>query len=344
MTVSVPEPDDARGPVSAIAGHCGIISDMRYALTGGTGFVGGRLAALLVKAGHEVVAVVRDPSRATGLAALGVSLVRGDVTELAGLRTAAEGADGFFHVAGWYHLGAKQPEQAWRTNVDGTRVVLDAVRQTAVPRLVYTSTLAVNSDTGGRVVDETYRFTGKHLSVYDETKAQAHDLVAQAAGNGTPVVTVMPGLVYGPGDTSQTGAMLQQLLRGKRVLVTAGGQVCWGFIDDTAAGHLLAMERGSIGQSYMLAGPPHPLAEALRMAARMAGKPAPLVLPVPAVKAVQAFTGALERVLPLPGIYSAEALRSLLATYLGTPAKAERELGWSARSLHDGLTDTIRAA
>jgi len=317
---------------------------MRYALTGATGFVGGRLATLLVEAGHEVVALVRDPGRARALADLGVRLVPGDLHDVAGLRDAATGVDGFFHVAGWYRVGARDGgAEARRTNVEGTRAVLAAVRQADVPRVVYTSTLAVNSDTRGRVLNETHRFLGNHLSVYDATKAAAHDLVAAAAASGVPVVTVMPGLVYGPGDTSQTGALVRRALQGHRVVITAGGRLCWGFVDDIARGHLLAMERGRAGESYMLAGPPYSLAEALRVAARLAGGPGPVVVPAAVGWGAAALVRQLERVIPVPGAYSAEGLRASVATYLGSPAKAERELGWSARSLQEGMAETARA-
>src|SRR5690606_641560 len=140
---------------------------MRYALTGATGFVGGHLARQLREAGHEVVAVVRNPAKAAGLEAIGVEVAPGDVTSRSSLVAAFSGVDGVYHVAGWYQLGSDHPEQGWAVNVQGTRNTLDAAREAEVPRVVYTSTLAVNSDTGGQVRDETYHYTGAHLSVYD---------------------------------------------------------------------------------------------------------------------------------------------------------------------------------
>jgi nucleoside-diphosphate-sugar epimerase len=329
------EPVSRRAPV-----HSGAV---RYAITGGTGFVGGRLARRLAADGHDVVALVREPGRAGALADRGARLVAGDVTDPVSVRAAAAGADGLFHVAGWYRLGARRPGEARRTNVEGTRTVLAAAQAAGVPRVVYTSTLAVNSDTGGRIVDETYRFRGRHLSVYDATKAEAHARAEAAAESGTPVVTVMPGLVYGPGDTSQTGLLLRRLLRGRPVVVPAGGRFCWGYVDDIAEGHLRAMQRGRIGAAYILAGPPHSIAEALRLAARLAGVRGPVVLPTAVVRAAAVAIGALEPVVRVPGTYSGEALRSSLATYLGDPAKAGGELGWSARSLEEGMAQTVRA-
>ena len=316
---------------------------MRYALTGATGFVGGRLAALLVQAGHTVTALVRDSSRARALADQGVRLVPGDLADHASLRATADGADGLFHVAGWYQLGAREYTPARRINVDGTRAVLAVVEETAVPRLVYTSTLAVNSDTRGQTLDESYRFTGgRHLTVYDATKAAAHELVGAASAAGVAAVTVMPGVVYGPGDTSQSGTLLRRALRRHRVVVSSGGRFCWGFVDDVATGHVLAMERGVAGEAYMLAGPQHSLAEVLEAAARIAGGPPPVIIPALTVRMIEPVARLAERIVRLPGTYSAEALRASQATYLGNPTRAKWELGWSARSLEDGLAETLR--
>lgn len=316
---------------------------MRYALTGATGFVGGALARLLADDGHEVRALVRDPGRATALVARGAELVAGDLSDPAALDALCGGAEGLFHVAGWYKLGSRTPEDAWAVNVAGTQAALEAAGRAGVSRIVYTSTLAVNSDTGGKVVDESYRFGGRHLSVYDETKARAHDVAAAMAADGLPVVTVQPGLVYGPGDTSQTGALIGDVVAGGRPPVPAGGGVCWGYIDDIARGHVLAMERGVPGESYMLAGPPATLAEGLQVAARTAGTPGPRVLPRTAVTVAARLAGAAERVLPLPGTYSAEALRAALATYLGSPEKAQSRLGWECRSIEEGMASTVAA-
>lgn len=316
---------------------------MRYAITGATGFVGGALARQLRAAGHEVRALVRDPARASALSSLGVELVPGDLDDAAALDRLCDGMDGLFHVAGWYRLGQRDPSLGTRVNVEGTRNALAAAQRNGVPRVVYTSTLAVNSDTHGEVRDETYRHTGELVSHYDRTKAEAHRVAEQFAADGLPVVIVSPGLVYGPGDTAQTGALIEQVVRGKRPQVPAGGGVCWAHVDDVAAGHVLAMEKGTPGESYMLAGPRATLADGLRQLASIAGTKGPMVLPDAAVRAVAAVTGAVGKVLPVPADLSAETMRASLATYYGSPAKAERELGWRARSLDTGLRQTAGA-
>lgn len=314
---------------------------MRYALTGGTGFVGGALATRLRRDGHEVVALVRDRTRAAYLDQIGCELVEGDLSDTVALDQLCGGADGLFHVAGWYKLGQRDPSPADTVNVEGTRNVLAAARRAGVGRTVYTSTLAVNSDTEEQVVDETYRFSGPHLSDYDRSKAEAHDIALEQAAQGLDVVIVQPGLIYGPGDTAQTGALIEQVVRGGRPPAPDGGGVCWAHVDDVAEGHVLAMERGRPGESYMLAGPRARLAEGLRTAARIAGTRGPRVLPARMVRSSAAVMGVVGKVVPLPPDYAAETMRAGLATYYGTPEKAERELGWRARPLEQGLRQTV---
>lgn len=316
---------------------------MRYAITGATGFLGGVLARRLRDEGHEVVALVRDPDRATALADAGVELVPGDLDDATALDKLCAGADGLFHVAGWYKVGSRTPELGWRVNVDGTRNALEAARRNDVRRVAYTSTLATNSDTGGRVVDESYRFTGRHLTVYDETKAAAHDIAVEYAGDGLDVVILMPGVIYGPGDTSQVGAMVERTARGKRAMVPRTNGMCWAHVEDVARGHELAMEKGAPGAAYMLAGPQASLAGVLRRVADLAGTKPPVTLPVGMVRATAAFNAVLGKALPLPEDYTAESLRASIASYLGSPARAEQELGWSARSLDEGLRETVAA-
>jgi dihydroflavonol-4-reductase len=309
---------------------------VKYALTGATGFVGSHLLTLLRAAGHEVVAVVRDPGRASHLDA---HLMAGDVTAYSSLVEAFRGVDGVFHVAGWYKLGADDPAQGWAVNVQGTRNALAAAAECGVARVVYTSTLAVNSDTRGRTVDETYRFTGRHLSVYDHTKAEAHRLAHRATG--VEVVTVMPGGIYGPGDTSQVGDLIRRTAQGHRVQAPAGLRMCMAHVDDIADGHLRAMERGRDGEDYMLAGPQTTVVEVLRLVADLAGTKPPLVLPDAVVGVSAAVMGVVERGVRVPATYRAESLRAARASYLGTADKAAAELGWFARDLPTGLAETV---
>jgi len=316
---------------------------MIYFLTGATGFIGGAVARHLVAAGHRVRAIVRKPQPDLGLA--GIETFVGDVTDKESMRAPMTGVDGVFHIAGWYKIGQRDTRDAMRVNVDGTRNVLELMQELAVPKGVYTSTLAVNSNTNGREVDETYRFTGKHISVYDQTKADAHRIAEDFIARGLPLVIVQPGLVYGPGDTSSVGTALRQFLQRKLPVLPRQTAFAWAHIDDIARGHLLAMERGQPGRSYFLAGPTYTLERAIDVASEITGIPAPRWRLNPGVLlASSKVMAVIERVVPVPPAYTAEGLRVIGGvTYLGSSARARRELGWTVRPLREGLAETLKA-
>jgi nucleoside-diphosphate-sugar epimerase len=310
---------------------------MRYLVTGATGFLGGVLTRRLLAAGHDVAALVRAPGRAEDLAAAGVTLRPGDVTDAEAVRRAVGGTDGVFHLAAWYRVGSRNP-RAESVNVGGTATVLREAWQAGVDRIVYTSTVAVFSNTEGRAVDETHRHDGPHLSEYDRTKWLAHYEVAEPlAREGAPVVIVQPGVVYGEGDRSATGGLIRAYLRGRLRYLPKGNAVCWGHVDDTAEAHLAAMERGRVGESYVIAGPVHSLVEAFEIAHRVTGIPLPrLRVPPGPLRALSRVLTPASRLVPaLAG--AAELTRLAGVTYLASSARARAELGFAPRSLEDGF-------
>jgi len=318
---------------------------MKYFITGASGFIGGSVARQLVAAGHQVVALARTPSKANDLAKLGVQLHAGDITNKASMRAPMTGVDGVFHLAAWYKIGVRDKRAAERINVQGTRNVLELMRDLQIPKGVYTSTVTIFSDTHGQMLDESYRHNGPWLSEYDRTKWLAHYSVAlPMIEAGLPLVIVQPGATYGPGDTGTLHDLWVQYLQRRMPMVPRQTGFSWAYVDDTARGHLLAMERGTPGESYIIAGPPYTLIEALDLAAQITGVPAPSMKAAPGMlKATAAVMGAVERVVPLPPAYSAEYLRvSAGTTYMGDNAKARRDLGLTMRPLEEGLRETLR--
>jgi nucleoside-diphosphate-sugar epimerase len=291
------------------------------------------------------VTIARQPAKAQDLVELGVEVHKGDITDKESLRRPMSGADGVVHIAAWYQYGARDQRPAERINVGGTRNVLDLMRELRIPRGVYTSTINIFSDTRGRVVDETYRYHGPHLNEYDRTKWLAHYEVAEPMmRDGLPLIIVQPGLIYGPGDGSVVHDTLIQYLRRRLLVAPRQTAYCWGYIDDIARGHVLALERGEPGESYVLTGPAHTVREMLGIAERITGVPAPrFAVPPGMLKALAALTGLLGRAgLPLPPAYSADALRaSAGVTYLASSEKARRHLGFGARPLQEGLRQTL---
>lgn len=315
----------------------------KYFVTGATGFIGGEIVKQLIGRGHKVVALVRSPERAGMLKALGVEMHLGDITDLETLRAPMNGVDGVFHVAAWYKVGVDEP-LADRINVDGTRNVLKMMRTLETPRGVYTSSVAVFSDTRGVVPDETYRYDGPRLSQYDRTKWIAHYRVAQPQiEEGLPLTIVMPGLVYGPGDTSGMHTALVDLLRGRLPMTPARTAFCWAHVEDTARGHILAMEKGEPGETYIISGPRHTFEYAFDIAAKFGKVRAPLMHPGPrTVRGAAALMSLAKRFTSLPPALQPEALRVLAGTtYFGANEKAVRELGFTARPVEEGMAQTL---
>jgi len=301
-------------------------------VTGATGFIGGRVTRQLVEAGHEVVAIARNPENARGLASIGVDVRRGDITSKDSLREPMAGADGVFHIAGWYKIGSKDPADGERINVVGTRNVLTTMKELGIPKGVYTSTLAVFSDTHGKVVDETYQHEGPWLTEYDRTKAVAQHAIAEPMmSSGLPLVIVQPGVNYGAGDTSEIRPTFVRYLGGKLRALPKRTAYCWAHVDDTASAHLLAMEKGRPGETYIVAGPPHTLIEAFAIAERITGIPAPRFHASPGLLRAIAAVSRSERLRDVAGV-----------TYLGSNAKARRELGFDPRPLEVGLRETLQ--
>lgn len=315
---------------------------MKYFLTGATGFVGNSLAKMLRERNHEVIAVVRNPEKAKALKNMGVTIVKGDVTDKESMRQPMTGCDGVFHVAGWYKVGVKDKTPGWQINVEGTQNVLELMQELHIPKGVYTSTLAINSDTDGAIRDESFHFSGRHISEYDRTKAAAHDVADEFIAAGLPLVIVMPGLIYGPEGTNMSDEALRMFLQKKLPVIPRQSAYSWAHVDDIAEAHILAMEKAQPGSTYIICGPSHTLTEAMSIAEEITGIRKPMAVP-PLMLSISAFLVSLiEWLIPLPEMYSSEALRVQAGvTYLGDNSKAKRELGYNPRSLQEGLKETL---
>jgi len=314
---------------------------MKYFLTGATGFLGGVLARQLRETGHEVNASIRDPKKATELQSLGVRLFVGDVTDKESMREAMQGVDGVFHVAGWYKVGVRDKTPGEKVNVQGTRNVLELMRELRIPKGVYTSTVAINSDTHGRLVNESYGFSGKHISEYDRTKAEAHRIAEQFISQGLPLVIVMPGGIYGPGDTSVLRQNLINFLKEQIPAMSTQSGICWGHVEDTAHAHILAMQKGVAGETYIIAGEPCTFLDAMQLASHITGKKVPKAVPYQVMKILSYLVRPFDRF--LPEIYTSEGMRILSGvTYWGDNSKAKRFLGFNPRPLKDGMASTLK--
>jgi nucleoside-diphosphate-sugar epimerase len=321
---------------------------VRAFVTGGTGFIGGRLVRKLRDRGDEVVALVRSPDKALELERLGVQLVKGDLTDPEAIRRGVEGADAVFHGAAIYKVGIPKSDrdEMFEANVRGTERVLDAAIQAGVPRIVYVSTVNVFGNTRNEIVDESYERPGNDfLSYYDETKYEAHQVARDRIAKGGPIVIVQPGGVYGPDDHSEIGNMIDQARTGKLFMLPFPKT---GFnlvhVDDVADGTILANDRGAVGESYVLGGEIATMRGLVDKVARIAGrKPPKRDLPTGVLKAVAPAGRLVGKVMGFPPNFHELITVSDGVTYWAKDDKARERLGYSPRDLDTGLRETLAA-
>ena len=275
---------------------------MKAFVTGGSGFIGQHVIRKLILRGYAVSALARSAGSQAIVERLGATAVPGDITDMSSMRQGMAGSDVVFHIAAWYKLGSPDWMQAEAINVGGTRKVLRLAHELGIPKIIYTSTIAVFGDTKGELVDETYFKGGPFLSEYDRTKWLAHYKVAVPfIDKGAPIIIVMPGAVYGPGDTSTVADMMRLFYRGLPLIPGSDTTLTYAHVEDVAEGHLLAAEKGKIGESYILTGPAIPLGEIVDFWAHLTGKQAPSSrIPSSVLRPFAPVIGAVESLIPLP--------------------------------------------
>ncbi|HKS67903.1 MAG TPA: hopanoid-associated sugar epimerase [Candidatus Acidoferrales bacterium] len=250
-------------------------------VTGASGFVGSHVARQLVAAGHSVRILTRPDSNLRALEGLPVERFEGDLRDASSLARAMQGIRRVFHVAADYRLWARDPQDIYRSNVEGTRSLLSAARDQGVERIVYTSTVAtvaVPAHNSALPNEETRAALDQMIGHYKRSKFLAEQEALGAAAAGVPVVIVNPTAPVGPGDwkPTPTGRIILDFLKGKMpAYVDTGLNVV--AVEDVAAGHLLAAEKGRIGERYILGGRNMTLKQILDSLARIAGRPAPRV-------------------------------------------------------------------
>ena len=319
---------------------------MRVVVTGGAGFIGRSVCRQLRAGGDEVVAVVRDPGRATDLEDIGCEVRAGDLSSPEALAGAMRNCDGVIHLAGSYKVGvpAKERPQMYDANVGTTHRVLESAIATGVPRIVQVSTVNAFGNTRGKIVDETYRrdVTKGFVSYYDETKYLSHVAARELADSGAPILIAMPGTTYGPGDHSQMGAQLQQAFEGRlRVTGMTDVGVSPAHVDDVAGAVVAMLSQGRVGEAYILAGRNMRLSEAIEIAAKVGGHAPPrITVPMGLIRAVASLGPVGSKLAGQPNFGEVVSAADGV-TYWASSAKASLKLGYTPRDLEAGIRDSV---
>jgi dihydroflavonol-4-reductase len=319
-------------------------------VTGATGFLGGHVARVLAEQGAELRLLVRSTSDLRNIEGLKADRVTGDLRSAASLEKAIAGCDTVFHVAADYRLWVRDPEQMYRSNVEGTRALLEAARKNSVRRVVYTSSVATigmgaASHGGGWAADEDAPVSlGDMIGHYKRSKFMAEQIAIEAGQNGQHVVVVNPSTPVGEMDIKPTpsGRIIVDFLKRKFPAYVDTGL---NLVDATecARGHVSALEKGKTGQRYILGGENLTLKQILDKLAAITGLPSPKVK-VPYVMALatgvvdEVFTGWIRGREPRATI---DAVRMGRKKMFVSSAKAERELGWETVPVDGALRRAV---
>ena len=319
---------------------------MKALVTGATGFVGAAVARALLGGQWQVRVLARRGSDRRNLQNLNVEVCEGDLGDSSSLEHAAQGCDGLFHVAADYRLGAPDPAELYRVNVEGTRKVLSAAYRAGIRRIVYTSSVAtIGIPADGTPGDERSESSlANMIGHYKRSKYLAEEVVRDAAQSGLSVVIVSPSTPVGPGDVkpTPTGQLVLDAAAGKMpAYVDTGLNIV--HVDDVAAGHLLAYERGTPGERYILGGQDLSLREILEMIARLEGRKPPRVrLPYGLVLPIAYVAEGFARITGRRGRITLEGVRMSRKKMFFSSAKAARELGYRWRPPVQAFEDAIR--
>jgi nucleoside-diphosphate-sugar epimerase len=327
-------------------------------VTGATGFIGTRLVHELVRRGHTVHALTRtdnpqpppgfSPDDRPSLRHPNVRLCPGDITDLESLRRGMQGCEHVYHLAGYAKNWAANPQTYIEINANGMKNVCTAARELAVERVVWTSTMLTFGPTRpGEVGDEAMpRITPKYYTQYEASKCAAEAEAAKFVADGLPLVIVNPGRVFGPGHFSEGNALsllIDMYDRGRAPILLNGGRNVGNFVyvNDVVAGHIGAMERGRVGEKYLLGGENLSLKEYFGLIDKVSGKRHFQIN----IRRLGAMTYAwlLKQRAQIFGAYpqiTPDWVRVFLTEWAFSSAKAELELGYRITPMEHAVRQT----
>ena len=308
---------------------------MRVLVTGGTGYLGSAIVRALARAGHEPIVFAR---RATA-AALPGTQIDGDIRDTRAVTAATAGVDAICHTAALVAQWRRDPSEFDAVNVGGLQSVLSAARERNVPRVVYTSSFLALPP-----ADSPHALTANH---YQRTKVAARDVARRAASEGVPVVTLYPGVIYGPGPVTEgdlVGRLMRDHLRG-RLPAVVGPECLWSFafIEDVADAHVAALTHRSPAREYVIGGvnaPQRAIYEFLRDAR---GRAMPMRLPGPIATVAALGNEVYSSLLHVPPLLDRGVVQIFQHDWSLDSSTAEAELGLRMTSLADGFARTLAA-
>jgi len=323
---------------------------MRIAVTGGTGFVGSHAVVALVRAGHDVRLLARDPARvSTTFSAHDIPLphdvVIGDATDPAAVARLLEGCDSVLHGASIFSLDLRRAREIIDTNVGCTELVLSAAHEAGLDPIVYISSVASFLPGKGMTVGPDSP-VAEGVDPYSKSKGEAERIARRLQAAGAPVVSIMPGAVSGPDDPyfGEIQSAAAEILMGKQPLLPRSGRLEIVDVRDLAQTIAAAFQPGRGPRSYTVSAYGVPVVELARSMATLTGRRIPAIaIPDAAALAVGAIADRIQRVAPWKLSIQGGAIRTLVTFPIVDSTRARAELGFDPRPLEDSLADTVRS-
>ncbi|MEJ5300521.1 MAG: hopanoid-associated sugar epimerase [Thermodesulforhabdaceae bacterium] len=318
---------------------------LRAFVTGATGFIGSHVVEVLLKNGWQVTALSRCNCLPGFLHFDGVRWVQGDLQDISCLYRFMDGCDAVFHVAADYRLWSRNPEEIYRSNIDGTRNVMKTALDVGVPKVVYTSSVgALGLKKDGTPADETTPVTIKDMvGHYKRSKYLAERVVEDFIAKGLPAVIVNPSTPVGPRDhkPTPTGKIIVDFLNGRMPAYVDTG-LNFIHVSDVALGHLLAYHRGRIGEKYILGAHNVTLRDFFNLLSQITGIPAPKIkFPLTPIILLATLSEGLSRLTGSPPAIPLEGVKMSRHFMYFSADKAVRELGLPQQPLEKAVRDAV---
>lgn len=321
---------------------------MKYLVTGGTGYIGAHLVRALVGAGHEVHALVRNVKKAEAIKEEGVVIFEGSFCDAEAVKKAVAGCDGVYHLGGNAAIWEKDVKRYFDVNVEGTKIVCEAAMDAGVERVVFTSSAGVLGPSVSRVVVEDKSRDLDFFNEYESSKALAESLVkTMVAEHGLDAVIVSPTRVFGPylfGEPASVTLLIDRFVKGNWRIVPGDGSKVgnYVYVADVVRGHMLAMEKGAKGVTYILGGENHSYNDFFEVLKQEAGKrPWMIKMPVAAQMWFARFTYLAARIRGKVPVLTTKWVRRGNYHWEVDPSKAVRDLGLEITPLREGIKKTV---
>lgn len=321
---------------------------MAIFITGATGFIGNKLAITLSQSDEAIHALCRKTSDVSTLKHPNIKIFYGDVTELERIVEAMKGCEFVYHLAAYARSYSKDPQEYFRINVEGAKNICKAAQVCKIKKAVITSTVVTFGPTGQEPADETIkRDESKFYTIYEHSKYVAEKAVEDYIKEGLPATIVNPTRIFGPGlmnESNSVTIMIQMYLKGKMrtILGNGNGIGNYGFVDDVVHGYILAMEKGRIGEKYVLGGDNVSYNEFFRIISEVSGKKY-LIFRIPYRLAI--LFGKIEqlkaKIFKTYPLITPEWVETFALDWSFSNHKAETELGYDVTPFRKAIKQTI---